>query len=324
MLLPSSGRHNFQDLTVPDELLLAAEPNDLFLCKSRANMCLMLALEEKLRKSSSVQRLLTDFPECGENIFASLQYKVAKEIGFKDPKLGRLAIRAAATLFPGDTALLNIASYRKYNRSAPCKLSVGQLFPDLPLYALDTNNCFDNEKENTGNNAIFMPLPLSKHYQHILDMSNDKTNASWPMAESAPLVLLAGSGSWPPFLEFVDTFNALKEEFCGRAAFACVYLSEAHAKDEWPLGSIISNSNAPTNLQGRMKEAVSMIENTGLKMPILVDGMDDLFGTTYSAWPLRYFVIGANGKLLWIAEPDEVTNLFEPMELRSWLEKYFN
>jgi hypothetical protein len=90
------------------------------------------------------------------------------------------------------------------------------------------------------------------------------------------------------------------------------------------LGSIISNSNAPTNLQGRMKEAVSMIENTGLKMPILVDGMDDLFGTTYSAWPLRYFVIGANGKLLWIAEPDEVTNLFEPMELRSWLEKYFN
>jgi hypothetical protein len=71
-----------------------------------------------------------------------------------------------------------------------------------------------------------------------------------------------------------------------------------------------------------MVEASSMIKNTGLNMPILVDGMDDLFGTTYSAWPLRYYVIGSNGKILWIAEPDEGTNLFEPIDLRHWLEEY--
>ena len=46
------------------------------------------------------------------------------------------------------------------------------------------------------------------------------------MAGNAPLVIISGSGSWPPFLEFVDYFNKLQEQFCGYAAFACVYLSE--------------------------------------------------------------------------------------------------
>ena len=89
------------------------------------------------------------------------------------------------------------------------------------------------------------------------------------------------------------------------------------------MGSTVSGSNAPTNLQDRMKQANEMVQKTGLDMPILVDGMEDLFGTTYSAWPLRYYVIGTNGKILWVAQPDEDTRLFEPIELRLWLEEYF-
>ena len=33
----------------------------------------------------------------------------------------------------------------------------------------------------------------------------------------------------------------------------------------------------------------------GLRMPLLVDGMDDAFGRTYAAWPLRFYVVEADG-----------------------------
>ena len=191
MLLASSGRHNFRDLSLPDKLLAAAEPHDSTLCTSRASMCAMLMLEAKLRQSTSVQRLLTDFPEVGEIIFSSLQYKVAKTIGFKDPNLGRLAIRAAATLFPGDTELLHLASYRKFNRSGPCTLSIGDQFPDLPLYALEKENEKNvnngdakdakdakDANENLKDKQSFLPtlLPISKHHERLLNISNNTTN----------------------------------------------------------------------------------------------------------------------------------------------------
>ena len=191
MLLASSGRHNFRDLSLPDKILAAAEPHDSTLCTSRASMCAMLMLEAKLRQSTSVQRLLTDFPEVGEIIFSSLQYKVAKTIGFKDPNLGRLAIRAAATLFPGDTELLHLASYRKFNRSGPCTLSIGDQFPDLPLYALEKENEKNvnngdakdakdakDANENLKDKQSFLPtlLPISKHHERLLNISNNTTN----------------------------------------------------------------------------------------------------------------------------------------------------
>jgi hypothetical protein len=100
---------------------------------------------------------------------------VAKEIGFKDPKLGREAIRAAATLFPGDTALLHLASYRKYNRSKPGTLSVGDSFPDVPLYSLDMKV---EGKEKLVQSSTFVPLPLSKHHEHLIHVSNETKSAS--------------------------------------------------------------------------------------------------------------------------------------------------
>lgn len=122
----------------------------------------------------------------------------------------------------------------------------------------------------------------------------------------------------------MSVFNELQAEFCGKAAFVCVYLSEAHAKNQWPVGSIISADDAPSNLPDRMKLAQKMVIKTGLSIPVLVDDMDDTFGLTYAAWPLRYYVLGANGKLLYVAEPDPVSRLFEVEDLRCWLEDHFS
>ena len=68
--------------------------------------------------------------------------------------------------------------------------------------------------------------------------------------------------------------------------------------------------------------ARKLVQRTGLQVPVLVDGMDDQFGNAYSAWPLRYFVVNSDGALLYVAEPDPYTQLFEPDDLLCWLEEH--
>mmetsp|Transcript_8710 Transcript_8710/g.14786 ORF Transcript_8710/g.14786 Transcript_8710/m.14786 type:complete len:437 (+) Transcript_8710:148-1458(+) len=162
MLLASSGRDNFVDLSIPSSLLSTAEPRDRSLCTSRSAMIAMLTLEADLRNGSSAQRLLCDMPEYGEAIFSSLQDSAARLVGFQNPMLGRAAIRAAATLFPNDNELLHIAPYRKYNRSAVCSLNLGDPFPDLSVFELDANH---------GQDSCPSQLLLSEYHRKLLDIS---------------------------------------------------------------------------------------------------------------------------------------------------------
>jgi len=84
-----------------------------------------------------VQRILGDFPLDGEMIYAALQMQVAAEVGFDDPAFGMQVLRAATTLFPGDTAMLTIPLYRRFNKSERGSLKVGDSFPDVHVVALD-------------------------------------------------------------------------------------------------------------------------------------------------------------------------------------------
>ena len=139
MLLASSGRDNFADLALTSEAIASATIQDRALATSRDVMLAMLLHEAEMRESSSVQRLLGDHgPSHGEAIYSALQSHVALQAGFSDPLFGRDAIRAAATLFPGDEALLRIPVYRRFNCSAQCNLSVDAPFPDVELLNLTT------------------------------------------------------------------------------------------------------------------------------------------------------------------------------------------
>ena len=55
-------------------------------------------------------------------------------------------------------------------------------------------------------------------------------------------------------LALAPRLNQLVAEYKGRATFAiaAVYIAEAHAKDEWPVGSAISCCDQPVELQQRM------------------------------------------------------------------------
>jgi len=72
-----------------------------------------------------------------------------------------------------------------------------------------------------------------------------------------------------------------------------IYISEAHASDEWKLGNIVDINQHKTP-QDRINAATNFIEEYDWKIPTVVDSFHSMdnrgFEATYSAWPERYFI----------------------------------
>ena len=97
-----------------------------------------------------------------------------------------------------------------------------------------------------------------------------------------------------------------------------IYITEAHASDEWNIGSQVQYKK-PKFLQDRIQIAQDMLDSTNLSLPMFIDVLpvDDkrndvqsneefktdavdnfndpigynLFNHYYSAWPLRFYII---------------------------------
>ena len=72
-------------------------------------------------------------------------------------------------------------------------------------------------------------------------------------------------------------------------AFAVVYIAEAHARDEWPVGLPFSSHNAPTSAAERVAAARRFAEAWQLSpsIPVMVDPLSNAFEGAYAAWPVR-------------------------------------
>lgn len=56
-------------------------------------------------------------------------------------------------------------------------------------------------------------------------------------------------------------------------------------------------------------------------MPMLVDGMENTFHSTYGSWPFRFYIIH-NGKLVLKAEPNCSGFSYNLDELDTWLTNF--
>lgn len=97
-----------------------------------------------------------------------------------------------------------------------------------------------------------------------------------------------------------------------------MYITEAHAADEWPVGRSISFCNQPKETSERCILAKKFVETTKIEMPMLVDTIENQFETTFAAWPVRFFVI-KNGKLLFKAQPNLEDYAYDVLDLSDWL-----
>jgi len=104
--------------------------------------------------------------------------------------------------------------------------------------------------------------------------------------------------------------------------FVSVYITEAHAADEWPIGNTISFCKQPKKLNERVELARRLTEEIPFPFPVVVDTMENTFDSIFAAWPFRFYIVSATGELLYKAQPDPVIYGYNAEDLTKFLRKY--
>lgn len=94
----------------------------------------------------------------------------------------------------------------------------------------------------------------------------------------------------------------MHSKFSTHVDFVGIYIVEAHAIDEWPVGDPLSITQ-PKSSAERCGIAREFCRDYRLQFPLLVDPIDNPFSTTYSAWPVRFYIV-QRGTILYVAQPD--------------------
>ena len=78
--------------------------------------------------------------------------------------------------------------------------------------------------------------------------------------------------------------------------FLAVYISEAHATDEWKLYTDVCFKQ-PTTIEERVEVASKFATRLHGDMDLVIDGMNNLCRDAFSSWPERLYIIGKDGKV---------------------------
>ena len=117
----------------------------------------------------------------------------------------------------------------------------------------------------------------------------------------------------------------LAETYGDVAEFFVVYIKEAHAADGVRPVPILGEETIyePTSLFERKAVAKKCVTKLNLRVPCLVDGIDNAVGDAYDALPDRIFVVDTAGKIA--VRSDRGPREFEPGldETAKWLAEQF-
>lgn len=117
--------------------------------------------------------------------------------------------------------------------------------------------------------------------------------------ENGKYFIIAAPSTWPPFVAKMKTLLSFLAKLVNIKTIF-VYLTEAHARDVWPLGFDIIN---PKTLEERKKNCNSLFQ----KFPalraqidgIFVDNMENDFNCLTGVWPEAYMFADSNGIAIW-------------------------
>ena len=128
--------------------------------------------------------------------------------------------------------------------------------------------------------------------------------------------------------------SELHEQYGDRVRFLQVYIREAHPVDGWWLAEVPVMKWAtrlyspdvaldlydPTTLEQRLEVATQCETALGHGMETWVDSMDDAMAHAYAAWPVRLYLIGVDGRVVY---PGDLGPWgFHPEELKGALDDY--
>jgi len=101
-------------------------------------------------------------------------------------------------------------------------------------------------------------------------------------------------------------------------AFYTVYIQEAHPSDIWQMGSNVREGvvfRNPRSDAERVQVADSCVRNLGIRMPALIDGIDNKVEQAYTGWPDRLYLIDKGGRVVFKSRPGPFG--FHPADLEA-------
>jgi hypothetical protein len=108
----------------------------------------------------------------------------------------------------------------------------------------------------------------------------------------------------------------MAKRYAGRVAFFVVYIKEAHPEDGWVLTSNRDQGIGvadPSSDPERSDVAQMCAVRLQIRMPVLIDGIDNETARRYGGWPDRLYLIGKDGRVAF--QGDEGPFGFKPDEL---------
>jgi len=127
----------------------------------------------------------------------------------------------------------------------------------------------------------------------------------------------------------VEDIHRLQNKYGESISFLAIYIVEAHAIDEWPVGDPLKVTQ-PKTIAERCGVARAFMSEYKLKLPMVVDQLDNNFSNKFAGWPVRFYVVQrentidsgreSNWKLVFKAQPDH-KNTYDsvPKQLDSYL-----
>jgi Iodothyronine deiodinase len=98
----------------------------------------------------------------------------------------------------------------------------------------------------------------------------------------------------------------LFEQYRDRVAFYVIYIQEAHPTDLWQMAANIHDGvllRSPRTDTERTETASACVRNLGIRIPALLDGIDNRTERAYTAWPDRLYLIGPGGRVIFKTQP---------------------
>lgn len=98
-----------------------------------------------------------------------------------------------------------------------------------------------------------------------------------------------------------------------------VYILEAHANDEWPVGSQLFDYPQATTMELRAKAAYDFVTQFSILAPVVLDTIDNAFETEYAPWPFRFYVVD---KGIIKIKPTPIDGTYNLCELWDLIDNY--
>jgi hypothetical protein len=116
----------------------------------------------------------------------------------------------------------------------------------------------------------------------------------------------------------LGALHELWERYRDRVAFLVVYVREAHPEDGWVVADNRDEDIEvldPTTDDERADVATTCALRLAIRMPVVIDGVDDAVCRAYGAYPDRMALVGKGGCLRYLG--NEGPFGFIPEELES-------